>query len=222
MAKDQVISNKVFIGCPWKNIKVKYEKSIKEIHKHYPLYCHIVGREEHYQAEDLLKRIEDEIRSSSHAIFDATGGNANVSLEFGFSEGIGIDRAIFISTHRASSGKGPEKPVISDLVGKSRIQYTNESSLRNKIKLFSRKHPFTVKFEKWIKSLPKGERTLYRSSGIKIIRLLDNKKEIRRQDAVAHLEAIKDKAFAENIIKGLKDSGLIGVSVGGHSTVSIA
>jgi hypothetical protein len=97
------IPNQVFIGCPWLSVRPKYEEAIHELRKKYPLSFVIVGRYDGQDAEDLLAMIKERMDSSSYAIFDATGGNANVSLEYGYAEAQGLRRAIYLSTHKASS-----------------------------------------------------------------------------------------------------------------------
>ena len=45
-----------------------------------------MGRGDSQEAQDLLDVIKERLFSSSLAVFDATCGNANVSLEFGLAE----------------------------------------------------------------------------------------------------------------------------------------
>ena len=45
-----------------------------------------MGRGDSQEAQDLLDVIKERLFSSSLAVFDATGGNANVSREFGLAE----------------------------------------------------------------------------------------------------------------------------------------
>src|SRR4051812_37933573 len=82
-AQFAAIPNQVFLGVPWKTIRAKYEKITERLRKKYPLAFVIVGRDDNQDADDLLEIIKKRILTSSFAIFDATGGNANVSLEFG-------------------------------------------------------------------------------------------------------------------------------------------
>ena len=99
MAKTQreYIPNQVFVGLPWKTVRPKYERAIKKLESQFPLYLTIVGRNDSQQAGDLFEIIKQRIATSSYAVFDATGGNANVSLEYGYAEGIEVPRAIFVS-----------------------------------------------------------------------------------------------------------------------------
>lgn len=88
-SRPKVISNQIFIGYPWRTIRPKYLKIIQKLEKRFPLYLVLVGREVDHSAEELLKVIKQSLLSSSAAIFDVTGGNANVSLEFGIADSSG-------------------------------------------------------------------------------------------------------------------------------------
>jgi len=50
-----IIVNQVFIGCPYKTIRPKYERVIDNLKKSFPLSFVIVGRGDGQEAEDLLK-----------------------------------------------------------------------------------------------------------------------------------------------------------------------
>jgi len=52
-----------------------------------------VGRGDSQEAQDLPDVIKERLFSSSLAVFDVTGGDANVSLEFGLAEANEIPRA---------------------------------------------------------------------------------------------------------------------------------
>ena len=81
-----VIANQVFVGCPWRNVRPKYEAAIAKLERRFPLHLVIVGRDESQDAEELFAVIQQKLLFSSDAIFDVTGGNPNVSLEFGIAE----------------------------------------------------------------------------------------------------------------------------------------
>jgi hypothetical protein len=117
----EFVPNQVFVGLPWKNVRPRYDKIIARLEKKFPLYFTIVGRDDGQGADDLFELIKSRIASSSWAIFDATGGNANVSLEYGYAEGIDVKRSIFLSTHKAAQIPAGD-PIIADLGGKRRVQ----------------------------------------------------------------------------------------------------
>ena len=81
MNKTDVIPNRVFVGLPWKNVRPRYERAIDWLSIRSPLSFVIVGRGDNQDAQDLLEVIKSKLESSSYAVFDATAGNANVSLE---------------------------------------------------------------------------------------------------------------------------------------------
>jgi len=95
-ANREFTPNQVFVGLPWKNVRSKYERIIQKLEKKYPLYFTIVGRDDGQDAKALFEVIKGRIGSSSYAVFDATGGNANVSL----------DRALALKLVKALGGKG--------------------------------------------------------------------------------------------------------------------
>jgi len=78
----EVIQNQVFIGCPWRIVRKKYLDITEKLKKKFPLHFVIVGSEVAHTAEDLLSFIKTKLETSSTAIFDVSGGNPNVSLEF--------------------------------------------------------------------------------------------------------------------------------------------
>ena len=115
-----VITNQVFIGCPWRNVRKKYLAITEDLKKSFPLHFVIIGSEVSHTAEDLLTFIKTKLENSSSA-----GGNPNVSLEFGYAEGRNIESSLYISTH-GTSRKSQATAIISDLAGKRRKEYKNE------------------------------------------------------------------------------------------------
>lgn len=228
MAKDNPFTaNQVFVGLPWKNVRKKYEHIIHKLENKYPLYFAIVGRNDGQNAEELLSLIKQSIESSSSAIFDATGGNANVSLEYGYAEGLDIPRAIFLSAHKAAAKTAAMNPIISDLTGKRRIQYKTEKTLSTELHKFCREHDYSKRFEKALskilRGLSKGKKKSNRTLAIKIVRTLDGKPRIRRAELIQSLQA---KNYSENLVddmlKKLHKAGLVNCAVGKYSDVRIA
>jgi hypothetical protein len=226
IASRQFVPNQVFLGLPWKNVRPRYERVIAKLEKKFPIYLTIVGRNDAQHAEDLFEIIKNRIASSSHAIFDATGGNANVSLEYGYAEGVGVPRVLFLSTHGAAQ-RTAGSPIISDLGGQRRIQYKTEKSLSNELHKFCREHAYTIRFEKALtsalKGLSKGAKKSGRALALKLVRVLDGEVEIRRADLVQRLQA---QGYAgseiEALLKKLHAARVINCSVGRESKVRIA
>jgi hypothetical protein len=224
----EVVPNQVFIGCPWRIVRKKYLDISEELKKKFPLHFVIIGSEVAHTAEDLLNYIKIKLETSSTAIFDVSGGNPNVSLEFGFAEGRNIESALYVSTHGKSSTKSASS-IISDLAGKRRKEYKNEKSLARLLSEFSKFHPYTIKFEKamkaLMKNLDKGEKKSYRTMSLKIIHHFDGKSVVRRDDLLHAVTAMNEK-YTDNVVddwlKKLHAQRLIKVTVGRYSEVVIA
>jgi hypothetical protein len=228
MATQSAIPNRVFVGLPRKNVRAKYERAIDWLSIRSPLSFVIIGRQDDQDAADLLELIKGRLESSSYAVFDATAGNANVSLEYGYAEAKNIPRALYLSSHKAAH-KGKDLSIISDLAGKWRNQYSNEKRLRQLLHDFSKKHPFSIRFEKFLSresgSLVGGKLKRYRTLTLKVIHGLDGQADIRRDDLVEALRA-DTSAYAEReidrVIRRLHKAGLIHVEAGRYSRVTIS
>lgn len=220
------IPNQVFIGCPWLGTRQKYEDAIAELRKKYPLSFVIVGRYDGQDAKDLLDTIKERIDSSSYAIFDATGGNANVSLEYGYTEAKGLKRAIYLSTHKASTSSSKDKPIIADLAGKKNNQYKQAAGLHRLLADFSKDHAYTKRFEAFLskafKRASPGEKKSRRAMALKLIHLLDGKRVARRVDMVNDLagEGYKETEI-DDLIWRMRDALLIRSQQGPYSQVWI-
>jgi len=224
--KVNVIPNQVFVGLPWRNVRSKYERRIDKLAQKYPLYFTIVGRKDAQDAEDLLQVITGRIDTSSYGIFDATGGNANVSLEYGYAEAVELPRAIYLSTHKAASdGKGGI--IISDLGGKRRIEYKNEQSLSARLDTFCKDHDYTKRFETFlrrrVRPTGRGQKRRLRTLALKLIHHLDGKPKVRRADVVLSVQAggYSEKEVNDMLSK-LNQDDLLRVSRGRFSDVSVA
>jgi hypothetical protein len=224
---NNVIPNQVFLGVPWKNIRKTYEAVIDQLRKSYPISFVIVGRADSQDAEDLLNVIKDSIQSSSFAIFDATDGNANVSLEYGYAEALEIKRALYLSSRKKTTGR-PDSPIISDLAGKKRIQYKSVKTLRPLLEKFCKDHPYTKRFEHYMKNRylrsTRGKKKRFRSLALKIVHAIDRQQEVRRDDVINDLQA-DVSAYSRNeideMIRNLNNVGLIQSFQGRYSKIKI-
>jgi hypothetical protein len=221
------VSNQVFLGLPWKNVRAKYDRIIAKLDKKYPIHFTIVGRNDQQDAEDLFEIIKQRIASSSYAVFDATGGNANVSLEYGYAEGLEVPRAIFLSAHKAAQKHDATSPIISDLGGKRRVQYKTEVTLSSELHKLCRQHDYTKRFEKALsvalKGKTKGAKKSGRALALKIVHALDGKGKIRRAELFQQLQAIDyEETVIDALLKRLHTAGVIKCSVGNYSDVYVA
>lgn len=223
--KRSFVPNQVFVGLPWKTVRPRYERVIDRLATKFPIHFTIVGRNDGQDAEDLFEIIKTRISSSSFAIFDATGGNANVSLEYGYAEALNIPRAIYMSTHKATKAASGA-PIISDLGGKKRNQYKTETVLSVHLHAFCRDHDYTKRFEKFLtkasRSLDKGAKKSRRSLALKIIHTFDGENDLRRDDLVQRLQAKGyERSETENLIKMLHTAGLINITTGRYASACI-
>lgn len=187
-----------------------------------------MGRGEDQEAEDLLQVIKEAILSSSFAIFDATGGKPNVSLEYGFAEAHDIPRALYLSTHAASKKASKDTPIIADLAGKRQNHYTQEKALNSHISKLAAGHTYTKRFERFLRSqyknASKGKKHRARTLALKVIHSLDGLPEARRTDIVQRLLVDPSSYTRDEIdamILKLHQHGLIQSQQGPHSKVRI-
>lgn len=222
------IPNQVFIGCPWKTVKAKYELAIAWLNKRYPLSFVIVGRDDGQDAEDLLGVIKSRLATSSYAIFDATGGNANVSLEFGYAEAKGIKRILYFSSHKAAIKHARTGSIISDLAGKKHNRYSQQKSLQQLLGRFASDHPYTLRFEKCMKQSfrksSKGAKKRNRALALKVVHFLDGKTRVSREDLLNGLwgspTSYKEDEIVQ-MVKNLHTAGLLRSTQGQNSIIEI-
>ena len=209
----------VFVGCPWRTIRPKYERIFnkKTFKRRFPLAFAIVGRDGNQRAEDLFAEIKRQIDTCSVAIFDVSGGNANVALEFGYAQGLDIQCYVFVNEHgQFARERGPSAALISDLSGVRRNPYKNEQTLERLLRQFADQHDYTkrvakiaVKYRLSIKE---------RAALMEIPRALKDTSRMRRADLRQRIkaEANCDDEIAEKAIEGAKKGKLIEISVGQH------
>jgi hypothetical protein len=222
------IPNQVFLGVPWKTVRSKYEKIGERLRRSFPLSFVIVGREDNQDAEDLLEVIKKRILTSSYAIFDATGGNANVSLEFGFADANDVPRALYVSVHQASKRASKESPIIADLAGKKQNRYAQTTALEKLLRQFSQSHSYTKRFEQFLasnfKKRPKGAKKRLRGLALKIIHQLAADGKARRSDVVQNLQAdpaAYTRDEIDDMIARMHAAGLVNSVQGPYSTVTV-
>jgi hypothetical protein len=225
--KREPIPNQVFVGLPWKNVRPRYEKVIDKLSKKFPLYFTIVGRDDGQDALSLFEVIKARIESSSYAVFDATGGNANVSLEYGYAEGIEVPRAIFLSAHKAAQTGSASEPIISDLTGMRRVQYKTQASLSREMARLAAEHDYSKRFENALRAISKGwskgEKKSGRALALKLVKALDGKPKMRRPDLVQHLQAQGySERNTEYMLKRLHSEGVMKCTVGKYSEAYVA
>ena len=135
----------VFIGCPFRApIRKNYDKLKAELERDTPLHVVLADTTAISSTDYLLEHITSLIRESAGCIFDATDGNANVSLEVGVAHALPADFVLTLYTRRPRtkeqraaesvlSREGEIKPIISDLQGRNRIEYKTFRALKQQL-----------------------------------------------------------------------------------------
>ncbi len=223
-----VIPNQVFLGLPWKTVRAKYEKITEKLQQSFPLLFRIVGRESNQNAEELLEIIKKSILTSSYAIFDATGGNANVSLEFGYADANDVPRALYLSVHKASKAASKELPIIADLAGRKQNRYSQAAALKKLLRQFAENHAYTKRFEQFLVSnfrkRKKGDKKRLRTLALKIVHQLSEDGKARRADVVQNLQADQaqySRDEIDDLILRMHNYGLLNSIQGPYSTVTV-
>jgi hypothetical protein len=214
----------VFVGCPWQTIRPKFERVFakKTFKRRNPLRFVIVGRDGNQRAEDLFAEIKRQIDSSSVAIFDVSGGNANVSLEFGYAQGLEVQSYVFVNEHgKFASDRGPNSAIISDLSGFRRNPYKNEQTLERLLRQFADQHEYTIKVTKIASKhrLKAGEKAALMS----VPRAFADFTRMRRSDLRQRVKA--DSGYGDEIVDKAIDiakrNKLIKISVGQHGYTTL-
>ena len=214
----------MFIGCPWKTIRPKYERIFakKTFRRRNPLLFVIVGRDGNQRAEDLFAEIKRQIDSSSCAIFDVSGGNANVSLEFGYAQGLEVQSYVFVNEHKKfESDRKPNAAIISDLSGVRRNPYKNEQTLEKLIRQFADQHEYTLRVAKIASKhrLTAGEKAALMS----VPRAFADFTRMRRADLRQKVKA--ESGYGDEVVGKAIDiarrNKLIRISVGQHGYTTL-
>ena len=136
----------LFVGCPFtSNLRKNYDKLKSDLEAETPLRIVLADTTSITSSDTLLEHITSLIRDSSACIFDATGGNPNVSLELGIAHALPVDFLITLSIRKQRSAKKPAKKrtspsgdlvkaIIADLQGRNRIEYKTYPALKDQVK----------------------------------------------------------------------------------------
>jgi hypothetical protein len=134
----------VFIGCPFaKEVRSSYDRLKREVEAETPLSLVLADTVGISSSNYLLDSITTLIRESVSCIFDATGANANVSLEVGIAHTVPVDYVLTMRTRKPSAkaqqrdagapGTREIRSIISDLQRKNRVEYKEYGGLRKQL-----------------------------------------------------------------------------------------
>lgn len=215
MPKDRS-ANRVFVGYPWKTYRGHWEKALEDIHKRSPLHFMAVGREPGQPAAQLVTHILQSIDRSSAAFFDASAGNPNVALEYGYARATLEDGSIYLFIdENATASSGPGSPIISDLAGAVANRYAlNAARLKDTVAAIAKQHPYNRRFQRFCRQRKYKGGT--RRFLVRLIRQLDGKDSVLRRELIDNVvqESKKTEAYVAKYIKELHTAGLITVSRG--------
>lgn len=155
----------VFIGCPYRpTFRRTYQRLKRELEADSPLQFVLADTAAITSRDTLLDHITLLIRQSSGCVFDASGGNPNVSLEVGIAHALGIDFLLTLSTRSASrprpkraagSGKQGAGAIIADLQGRNRIEYRSYAGLKKQlVDRYLRRLPYWKRWEEFRRQHP--------------------------------------------------------------------
>jgi hypothetical protein len=166
--------------------------------------------------------------SSSAAVFDASRGNANVSLEYGLAHFIeDLPSYLLIDQHTMPNQVNVGTPIISDLAGatQNRWNIRDSSTLKQHLRAVAENHPYTKRFKRYCRDrgLVKGQ---FRAP-LKVIRLFDERDSILRREVIDELQSQwrnKKLRDIEYLLADLHKAGLITITRGREwaSKVSIS
>lgn len=152
----------VFIGCPYRpTFRRTYQRLKRELETDSPLQFVLADTAAITSRDTLLDHITLLIRQSAGCIFDASGGNPNVSLEVGIAHAFGADFLLTLNTRRELQvGRGQRradggKAIIADLQGRNRVEYRSYAGLKKQlVERFLRRLPYWKRWEEFRRQHP--------------------------------------------------------------------
>jgi hypothetical protein len=218
MQKDR-IANQIFLGYPWKTYRAHWEKLVKDLHRWLPIHFVALGRNPGQAASQLLDRIFVAIDRSSLAFFDASAGNPNVALEYGYARATLGETSIYLfRDENATSTTGLESPIISDLAGSIANHYAlNDDRLKTGVQAIIKDHPYAKRFDQFCRGrkYKGGTRRLL----VRMLRQLDGKPSLLRREMLDNLihDTKKKEAYLVRYLKELHKAGLVTISKGNEN-----
>ena len=218
IGKRRYVPNRVFLAYPWETYRKYYEDVSRKLHQKYPVYFYAVGREKGIPATILFERIKSVVATSSCAVFDASKGNPNVSLEYGLAEVTpSLQLFLLIDEHTIPSRATPGTPIIADLAGftQNRWRIDTPSRRKDQLEAIAKERPYTKRFNQWTRRHKMRGAAI--ASHLRIIRKFDQREEILRRELVDELlveSSARNEQSIDARLKQLHKGGLITISRG--------
>jgi hypothetical protein len=215
-----MIANRIFLGYPWNPYKTMWETLVADLHKQFPVHFLAIGREQGLPAGQLLVNIMTALDNSSAAIFDASTGNANVSLEYGYFRAKRGETNVYLFLDEDARVPAGHTPIISDLAGAVANKYRpTDNRLRTSVEAICERHPYVKRFVKFCRQRRYKGGT--RKFLIRVIRKLDGRESVLRRELLDDLmhDTRKEEAYLDRYLKELHEAGLITITRGNeHSS----
>src|SRR6267154_5039 len=214
----ETVPNRIFLAYQWLIYRPIFEKVCAEIHKTYPVYFYAIGRKSGQPTEALLEKITSVLLDSTAAVFDASRGNANVSLEYGLALRVpDLHTYLLIDENTLPNQINPGTPIITDLAGAThnRWDLKDVTTLKTHLRAIADDHPYTKRFRRYCRDreLVKGQFRV----PLRVIRLFDERKRILRREALDQLQSGPSGMSAvksERLLSDMHKAGLITITPG--------
>ena len=131
--------------------------------------------------------------------------------------------------HGVHQKKGAgDSAIISDLAGKRRKHYKNETGLEKLLNSLCKNHPYSKRFEnalsRGLQKESRGSKRRYRALALKIIHYLDDKEKVRRDNLLQEMQTLQPpykEQEIEQVLSILKDGEVIQITRGRYAEVLI-
>ena len=231
LSQRTAVPNRVFLAYQWHIYRPIFEQIRTELHRNYPVYFYAIGRPQGQPSQALLDKIETVLWTSTAAVFDASKGNPNVSLEYGMARFIPRVKPyniyLLIDENTLPNQINPGTPIISDLAGatQNRWKLQDQRTLKEHLKAIVEDHPYTKRFRRYChdRRLTRGQ---FRRP-LKIIRMFDERESILRREVLDQLQSEwhgRRYSDIERLLGDMHKAGLITITRGREwaSRISIA
>jgi hypothetical protein len=128
MSQVAVGTREVFVAYPWNlySNRATYKKAYTKLQK--PLAVKFVFAEERISSGHVLEKISEMIEKAAFGIYDVSGWNPNVTLEYGMARGLGAVTFIAFNPDKTDVDDVP-----TDVKGYDRLQYTDLEELSDAV-----------------------------------------------------------------------------------------
>jgi hypothetical protein len=121
---------RIFVAYPYRMFdKHDYRDVFSELERKHPVK--FVFADEKISTTHVFDKIQQQIRDCLLGLYDISGWNPNVSLEFGFAIGIRKPSFVLLNPNKAGSDDAP-----SDLKGRDRIEFTSFHEMKTQLDQF--------------------------------------------------------------------------------------